>query len=131
MTDKRASILDEFTKKIPKHIDDMPSITCNGVTRNEMEYKHICFAMADQIIQARQENEALSNICNKQEKEIDRFRTRYIQTAEMYTRDTDDLAIALTNLYNSISGGPKACGHDYECTCAGDEARRLIELFED
>jgi len=43
------SVIEEFTGNIPKHINDMPSISSNGVTRNEMEWKHIAKSMAKEI----------------------------------------------------------------------------------
>ena len=30
-------------------------------------------------------------------------------------------------LIASVGGGSKACGHDFECGCALDKARRLLE----
>lgn len=46
-------IIDEFTAAIPQHIDDLPEISSNGVTRAEMELKYIVRAMAAEIINLR------------------------------------------------------------------------------
>lgn len=46
-------VIEEFTDSIPKHINDMPAFCSNGVTRNEMEWKHMAFAMAKEIINLR------------------------------------------------------------------------------
>lgn len=40
--------------------------------------------------------------------------------------DAPALLDALEDLYASISGGNKSCGHDFECVCATDKARALI-----
>ncbi|MBW1726005.1 MAG: hypothetical protein JRJ62_00205 [Deltaproteobacteria bacterium] len=44
-----AKIIDEFTSCIPEHIEGMPAISSNGVTRSEMEWKHIAIGMAKEI----------------------------------------------------------------------------------
>lgn len=49
-------VIDEFVGGIPKHVNDMPGVSSNGVTRNEMEWKHLTFLMAKEIIKLRKAN---------------------------------------------------------------------------
>jgi len=49
-----SELIEEFIDSIPKHIGNMPYLSSNGVSRNEMEWKHICFAMAKEIIELRE-----------------------------------------------------------------------------
>ena len=49
-------VIDEFISEIPEHINDMPAFCSNGVTRNEMEWKHLAFSMANEIIRLRKAN---------------------------------------------------------------------------
>lgn len=37
-----------------------------------------------------------------------------------------ELLEALEGLMTDLSGGPKKCGHDFSCVCAGDAARAEI-----
>jgi hypothetical protein len=37
---------------------------------------------------------------------------------------------ALKNLLSAICGGPKVCGHGFECICPGDLAREAIAKAE-
>jgi Cu/Zn superoxide dismutase len=52
---KVGDIVHEFTTEIPPHIGDMPALSSNGVTRSEMEWKHLAFAMSREIIRLRKE----------------------------------------------------------------------------
>lgn len=38
----------------------------------------------------------------------------------------DKLVAGLHDLINSVGGGKKACGHDFPCCCAFDNAKALI-----
>lgn len=49
-------VIDEFINDIPSHVNDMPAFSSNGVTRNEMEWKHLTFLMAKEIIKLRKAN---------------------------------------------------------------------------
>ena len=42
----------------------------------------------------------------------------------------DELVEALRSLWNDVSGGPKACGHPFTCTCAGDRVRATLAKID-
>ena len=56
---------------------------------------------------------------------------RYFLLTEKYARDVGRLTESLKDLYNSNCGLPKSCGHEFTCTCPGERAKELIELFRD
>lgn len=57
------------------------------------------------------------------------YRDKYMLLTKQYTDDVDSLHSALKDLYASISGQEKSCGHTFTCTCPSDKARELINLF--
>jgi hypothetical protein len=63
--------------------------------------------------QAREENEALSELLGKR------------------TKEASELLLALNDLYNSNAGMVKSCGHEYTCICPSDQAAKLILKYED
>lgn len=63
-----SQIIEEFTSAIPEHIDKMPAFCNNGVSRNEMEWKHICFAMAGEIERLRAKDALAGLVSTAQEK---------------------------------------------------------------
>lgn len=48
------SLIDEFAAAIPEYIASLPPHMSNGTSRNEYEYKHICFAMGREIKRLRE-----------------------------------------------------------------------------
>jgi len=61
----------------------------------------------------------------------DYYKSRSILMEAQYTRDVDELHLALKDLYNSHAGVPKSCGHEYFCVCPSDSAKKLIEKYDD
>lgn len=59
------------------------------------------------------------------------YKEKYLLLSKQYCRDIDTLHSALKDLYNSHSGLPKSCGHEYFCVCPSEKAKELIELFSD
>jgi len=57
------------------------------------------------------------------------YKESYLKLTEQYIRDVSDLAEALQDLYNSVGGGVKLCGHEFACVCPTDNAKRLIDKF--
>lgn len=53
ITGRVADVISEFTSAIPPHLESMPSISSNGVTRNEMEWKNIAKALAAEVVRLR------------------------------------------------------------------------------
>lgn len=50
-------VITEFSEAIPAHIEEMEAHSSNGVSRNEMEYKHIAFALAKEVVNLRVKKE--------------------------------------------------------------------------
>ena len=46
--------------------------------------------------------------------------------AQCVEAERNDLRDALKNLMDSIGGGIKYCGHDFNCVCAWDEAKKVL-----
>lgn len=40
------------------------------------------------------------------------------------------LAERLAEALREYRGGPKACGHDFECLCTGDRAKALLTEYD-
>jgi hypothetical protein len=47
----------------------------------------------------------------------------YISELEVNNKVLED---ALKMLWNDVGGGKKKCGHDFCCSCAGDNAKKVL-----
>lgn len=47
--------------------------------------------------------------------------------SEEIKQQRDDLYNALKELMSDIGGGKKACGHDFDCICAKQQAKEILE----
>ena len=86
------------------------------------------------------ENEALKKHVNDKQLEVDHCVACCDELREMLTQvktERDQQAKlaamqfkALSDLLDAIGGGKKFCGHQFECICAGDQARQAVTAFK-
>ncbi len=63
--------------------------------------------------------------------DAEHYKDKYILMTQQYTRDIDKFHLALKDYHNSHAGKPKSCGHEFFCVCPSDNAKKLLELFDD
>lgn len=86
------------------------------------------------------ENQALKKHVNDKQLEVDHCTACCDELRDMLTqvkRERDQQAQlaalqfkALSDLLDAIGGGKKFCGHQFECICAGDQARQAVTEFK-
>lgn len=85
------------------------------------------------------ENEQLKRQVNDKQLEVEHCNACCDELREMLTlakKERDQQAQlaamqfkALSDLLDAIGGGKKFCGHEFECICAGDQARQAVTAF--
>ena len=58
--------------------------------------------------------------------DIERDFERLFVKIESLEDDNKVLEDALRMLWNDVGGGTKKCGHDFCCSCAGDNAKKVL-----
>lgn len=71
----------------------------------------------------------IASFTAKREAEAD-FVYEACNAFDRLTSERNELLACLKELWASVAGGEKSCGHAFTCCCAGDKTKNLLKRLE-